>query len=191
MSDQTAQEPTMEEILASIRRIISEDEAPAEPQAASAAAPVAHAVSPAMMDETPSHIADVAYEADDEVLELTQRYEEPAPAPAPEPTPIRPFETVGDIEAAPREMPAPAPVASFSQTETERLVSDRAAESAAAAFGALASTLLMPREGRSLEDVVKELMRPMLKDWLDQNLPAIVEAQVQSEVERIARRGAR
>jgi cell pole-organizing protein PopZ len=191
MSDQTAQEPTMEEILASIRRIISEDEAPAEPQAAPAAAPVAHAVSPAMMDETPSHIADVAYEADDEVLELTQRYEEPAPAPMPEPSPIRPFETVGDIEAAPREMPAPAPVVSFSQTETERLVSDRAAESAAAAFGALASTLLMPREGRSLEDVVKELMRPLLKDWLDANLPAIVEAQVQSEVERIARRGAR
>ncbi|NEX93940.1 DUF2497 domain-containing protein [Caulobacter sp. 17J65-9] len=190
MSDQTAQEPTMEEILASIRRIISEDEAPAEPQAA-AAAPVAHAVSPAMMDETPSHIADVAYEADDEVLELTQRYEEPAPVAMPEPTPIRPFETVGDIEAAPREMPAPAPVASFSPTETERLVSDRAAESAAAAFGALASTLLMPREGRSLEDVVKELMRPLLKDWLDANLPAIVEAQVQTEVERIARRGAR
>lgn len=194
MSDQTAQEPTMEEILASIRRIISEDEAPAEPQAAPAAAPVAHAVSPAMMDETPSHIADVAYEADDEVLELTQRYEEPAPAPMPEPTPIRPFETVGDIEAAPRDTPAPAPApaAAFSlPTDTERLVSDRAAESAAAAFGALASTLLMPREGRSLEDVVKELMRPMLKDWLDQNLPAIVEAQVQSEVERIARRGAR
>lgn len=196
MSEQTAQEPTMEEILASIRRIISEDEAPAE-QAAPAPAPAAHAVSPAMMDETPSHISEVAYEADDEVLELTQRYEEPAPVPEPAPAPVRAFETVGDIEAAPREAPAPssapapAPAPSFTANEGDRLVSDRAAESAASAFGALAQTLLMPREGRSLEDVVKELMRPMLKEWLDHNLPAIVEAQVQAEVERIARRGAR
>lgn len=193
MSDQTAQEPTMEEILASIRRIISEDEAPAE-AAAAPAAPAPHAVSPAMMDETPSHISEVAYEPDDEVLELTQRYEEPTPAPQPAPAPAPAFDTVGDIEAAPiaapPPTPAPAPAPSFSPNE-DRLVSDRAAESAASAFGALAQTLLMPREGRSLEDVVKELMRPMLKEWLDQNLPAIVEAQVQAEVERIARRGAR
>jgi uncharacterized protein len=45
----------------------------------------------------------------------------------------------------------------------------------------------MPAEGRTLEDVVRELLRPLLKQWLDDNLPAIVETAVQAEVERIAR----
>jgi cell pole-organizing protein PopZ len=59
--------------------------------------------------------------------------------------------------------------------------------SAASAFGALERTVMMPAAGRNLEDVVRELLRPMMKDWLDQNLPGIVEAQVAAEVERIAR----
>ena len=45
----------------------------------------------------------------------------------------------------------------------------------------------MPAEGRTLEDVVRELLRPMLKQWLDDNLPQIVQATVDQEVERIAR----
>ena len=45
----------------------------------------------------------------------------------------------------------------------------------------------MPAEGRTLEDVVRELLRPLLQQWLDANLPGIVEAAVQAEVERIAR----
>jgi cell pole-organizing protein PopZ len=46
----------------------------------------------------------------------------------------------------------------------------------------------MPADGRSLEDVVRELLRPLLREWLDTNLPSIVERAVQIEVERIARR---
>jgi cell pole-organizing protein PopZ len=49
----------------------------------------------------------------------------------------------------------------------------------------------MPAEGRTLEDVVRELLRPLLKQWLDDNLPGIVETAVQAEVERIARGGVR
>jgi cell pole-organizing protein PopZ len=45
----------------------------------------------------------------------------------------------------------------------------------------------MPADGRTLEDVVRELLRPLLKDWLDSNLPQIVQATVDREVERIAR----
>ena len=45
----------------------------------------------------------------------------------------------------------------------------------------------MPDMGRTLEDVVRELLRPMMKAWLDEHLPGIVEAQVAAEVERIAR----
>ncbi|WP_340647105.1 DUF2497 domain-containing protein, partial [Phenylobacterium sp.] len=69
------------------------------------------------------------------------------------------------------------------------LVGDPAAAAAAAAFGSLSSQILMPRDGRTLEDVVRELLRPLLKQWLDDNLPRIVQDTVQSEVERIARGG--
>lgn len=190
----------MEEILASIRRIISEDDAP-EPKADAPAphhaesqhgAPVQ--VSPALMDETPSH-------EDDDVLELTDRWDEPthqAPAAAPRPAPV---ESIGDIVAAPRsferaesheeprssEPPrhhAPRPVESSPE---DRLVGESASHSAASAFASLAESIFMPKEGRSLEDIVREMMRPMLSEWLNQNLPQIVEAQVRAEVERIAR----
>jgi cell pole-organizing protein PopZ len=176
MSDQSPQEPTMEEILASIRRIISEDDAPAE-EAAAAPAPEP---APALLDEEP---------AEDDVLELTDPIEPPAPvepepvgdidvySPEPEPEPAPP---------PPRE-PAPEPIR-FSRDEVaDNLVGDHAAGLAASAFGSLSSALLMPKDGRTLEDVVRELLRPLLKEWLDQNLPRIVETKVEEEVHRIAR----
>jgi cell pole-organizing protein PopZ len=46
----------------------------------------------------------------------------------------------------------------------------------------------MPASDQTLEAVVKELLRPLLKDWLDEHLPAIVEERVQAEVERVSRR---
>ena len=45
----------------------------------------------------------------------------------------------------------------------------------------------MPRSDRTLEDVVRELLRPLLQQWLDENLPSIVQQAVETEVERIAR----
>jgi cell pole-organizing protein PopZ len=172
MSDQSPQEPTMEEILASIRRIISEDDAPAE----EAAAPEAEA---APIEEAP---------AEDDVLELTDPIE-----------PAAPVETMGDIDVyspEPEPEPAPAPppaperdqIEGFSRDEVaDNLVGDHAASLAATAFGSLSSALLMPKDGRTLEDVVRELLRPLLKEWLDQNLPRIVETKVEEEVHRIAR----
>lgn len=174
MSDQSPQEPTMEEILASIRRIISEDDAPAE----AAAAPEPE---PAPVEEAP---------AEDDVLELTDPIEPPAPvesmgdidvySPEPEPEP--------EPEPPPPPPPEPAPASGFSREEVaDNLVGDHAAGLAASAFGSLSSALLMPKDGRTLEDVVRELLRPLLKEWLDQNLPRIVEAKVEEEVHRIAR----
>ena len=61
------------------------------------------------------------------------------------------------------------------------------AAATAATFGRLSSSLLMPAEGRTLEDVVRELLRPLLQQWLDDNLPSIVQQAVEAEVERIAR----
>jgi cell pole-organizing protein PopZ len=104
MSDPTAQEPTMEEILASIRRIISEDDAPAETAAAPAPAPEpAPAPAPApepapfpsaaLMDETPSVQEPEAVEED--ILELTDTYEAPA------------VESIGDLDVSSPEPEAP------------------------------------------------------------------------------------
>jgi uncharacterized protein len=193
MSEQTSQEPTMEEILASIRRIISEDETPgqgaaeaaAEPEAAPQPepepAPVAAEPAPAPPPEpepepvkaeappSPQEPEPAAVEEDDEPLELTQR-----------------VETVGDLdvgEAVPTSAPAPAPPPEPAPT----LVSPEAAVAAASAFGALSAAIAMPREGRTLEDVVREMLQPLLKQWLDENLPNIVQEAVQAEVERIAR----
>jgi cell pole-organizing protein PopZ len=164
MSDQSSQEPTMEEILASIRRIISEDDAPggapaeaaAEPEVAAAEEPIP--IPPA--EEEPLE--------DDGALELTER-----------------VESHGDLDVYASE---PEPVYEAPAADVgEGLVGDPAAAAAAAHFGQLSSTILMPADGRTLEDVVRELLRPLLKGWLDEHLPNIVQTAVQAEVERIAR----
>lgn len=166
----------MEEILASIRRIISEDDAPGEAEAA-------HAPEPAPANE-PAEAFEPAPEPAEDELELTQRVTPQA-------------ETVGDIEAytqaepepepepppPPPPPPKPAPVA----RDDDRLVSEPSASAAAASFSQLSEAIAMPAAGLTLEDVVRELLRPLLKDWLDTNLPRIVEAKVAEEVERIAR----
>jgi cell pole-organizing protein PopZ len=198
MSDANAQEPTMEEILASIRRIISEDDAPAAaaPAAEPAEEPAAAAAEP---EPEPEPVAEAPPPPpvmldegdDDDVLELT----EPAP-PLPEPEPefappepvaAAPAETVGDIEVFPRAAPAPRPAAPVEESGDEGLLAPPAADHAASMFGQLSRTLAMPAEHRTLEDVVRELLRPMLKDWLDRNLTSVVETAVQAEVERISR----
>lgn len=188
MSEQTSQEPTMEEILASIRRIISEDEAPAEaaaePAAEEPAPPAVAQAEPELAPAEPEPIADI---------------EAFAPEPEPEPVAAAPapledededdleltqkVETHGDLDflgpvavAEPEPIPAAAP-----------LVSDITAAAAASAFGQLSASIGMPRSDRTLEDVVRELLRPLLQQWLDNNLPGIVQEAVQAEVERIAR----
>jgi cell pole-organizing protein PopZ len=172
------QEPTMEEILASIRRIISEDEAPAD-AAAEEAAPEDEEEAPAMeaLDEPAEFEAAPAEDvAEDDVLELTERIGGPEPA-----------ESHGDIDVYPAE-PEPAPRAAAADLDDEGpLLGAAAAASASSAFGQLARTIAMPADGRTLEDVVRELLRPLLKAWLDENLPAIVQARVDAEVERISR----
>ncbi len=158
----------MEEILASIRRIISEDDAPAEEAGGEDA--------PAPAVEEPSSYDEYSAEADagEDVLELT----EPLDAPV---------ESHGDLDVyTPPAAAAPEPELP-PVSDTERLVGDHAAAAAASAFTSLSAAITMPKEGRTLEDVVREMLRPMLKVWLDDNLPRIVEAQVAQEVERIAR----
>ena len=190
MSEQTSQEPTMEEILASIRRIISEDETPPADEAETA---------PAATEE-PAAVA--AAPAPEPTPEPAPEPPAAEPEPAPEPVAAAPepveeeeealeltdkVETHGDLDVvAPAAPPAPEPVAS-EPLVSEPLVSEHAATAAASAFGALSAAIAMPRADRTLEDVVRELLRPLLQQWLDDNLPAIVQQAVEGEVERIAR----
>ena len=192
----------MEEILASIRRIISEDDAPAADPATAAApeaAPEPAETSPALMDETPSMQEPAAVE--DDVLELTDRYEAPAagetigdldvlnPEPDPFPTSFAEPELEPEPVAAPEPAPAPAAAPVY-----DSLVGDSAAASAASAFAGLAASFRQPEAiessggtGPTIEDLARALLRPMLREWLDANLPGIVEAAVSKEVARIAR----
>lgn len=179
MSDQTAQEPTMEEILASIRRIISEDEAPAAeaPKAEEYVpppAPVAAAPEPAPEPEAVFELepepAPLAQVEEEDVLELTEV-----------------VETVGDIDVyTPTTAPAAAEPEAYAPP-MEGLVSAVAASAAASAFGQLSAKVALGDGGLTIEQMVREILRPLLKDWLDANLAPIVQATVETEVQRISR----
>lgn len=190
----TDQEPSIEEILESIRQIISDDSAPA-PAAAAPAAPVQAAPQPApvtlapqpapVVDDFPA-VPAAADDEDDEILDLTEKavparapvidlqdHEEPPPAPAYTPPPRQP-EPVHDSGAG--------------------LMSDITADVSAHAMARLlANNVAVERElpGRvgnvTLEDMTRELLRPLLKTWLDQNLPGIIEKMVAKEIEKISR----
>lgn len=84
----------------------------------------------------------------------------------------------------------PAPVQRH--REEPALVSPRTSEAANAAFSHLANSLMARATGeRSIEEMTQELLRSMLKQWLDDNLPEMVERLVREEIERVARRGIR
>jgi cell pole-organizing protein PopZ len=224
------QEPSMEEILASIRRIIADDEGTIPGSASEAKAGVvpltpapANRVSappeePAAISqndidamlagfegteepsdakaETPpeaqSNAAASAPQTDDtaaetaDVLELTESMEaaeEPAPS-------FRTIDAVSDVvfadPRAERMDDRREARSHFTTKDAESLLSDQATSAAATAFGALAHTVLT-KNARTLEDLVGEMLRPMLKTWLDDNLPTIVERLVRAEIERVSR----
>lgn len=189
MSDPTSQEPTMEEILASIRRIISEDEVPAEegvgeaepegePEPEPDYEPMEEAFDEPEPEPEPAPAPAPVLDDEDDILDLTEPYKAPAPV----------FQS-DDLEAyAPPPPPTAAPAPAPMMVIEEAIVSHVAEVAAASAFGHLAQTIAMPGHGRTLEDVVRELLRPMLKTWLDENLPTIVQATVDEEVSRISRR---
>lgn len=154
-------EPSMEEILASIRRIISEEE-----QAPAKAEPVLDLSQPA--EDIVETEDDIVFEAVEPAF--TPEIEEP-PVPAPAPT---------------RTYAAPAAAAPVAQADA--YISQPTASAAAGSLSRLAGTLkISDTAGQTVEGVVRELLKPMLKEWLDRNLPAIVEARVEAELERIAR----
>jgi uncharacterized protein len=174
-ADGAGREPTMEEILASIRRIISEDDEPEGELKLSSG--------PAGADAQAE--ADVLAQPDD--LLVMDQEEEAFVEPEPEPEFSAPPPPVA---AAPRPAPRPepefAPVRRASDVDSETLVGEPAAQQAAGALGRLMGSMLVS-SGATLDDLVRSLLKPMLKDWLDAHLPQIVEAEVAREIDRIRR----
>ncbi len=209
-------EPSMDEILASIRRIIADDDPmprrperapepvsrrPPMPQARMAAPPVGQspggpslsdplfsdaslsgdstvrehsfAAEPATELMKGEDMADYPYQGAASSQPATARRPEPVREPtAPRPVSVRPPEPTSRAPAEP--------------ARRKDLLSPDVDAAVIAAFESLGDAVLPARE-RTIEDLVKEILRPMLKTWLDDNLPRIVERQVRQEIERISR----
>ena len=208
MSDEKSQEdPSMEDILASIRRIITDDE-----EADGSAENSSGAKSP-----------NGGTEADD-VLELTQMLQddgttvdlsqkdetETTKEPESEPEPMAETEsetaaaedsepeTATESESAAEPEPEPEPdTATDTPVEVQALISEATSTASIDALSKLAgaggpapastSALRVGGQGGTVEDMVIEILRPMMREWLDQNLPKTVECIVQKEIRRLVR----
>ena len=207
-----AHEPSMEEILASIRRIIADDDTlpgvrrereerlraesasvPAEP------APAAQSAYPApILDPAPQPQAEARDEADARSaasvadireLRLNRAAPEPSRQMAEEDD-----EVIDEYDA----QFVVAEAAGLTQeleeisepADAAPLVSAESASSVASHFQALAASMIINDSGL-LQKYAQEMLRPMLKQWLDDNLPVIVERLVRAEIERVARGGRR
>ncbi len=170
---------SMEDILASIRRILNEDEV-AQP-APTATEPLA--LTEEMLVKEPGN-PPVAVSTEAPATE-------PAPASSPgfaaESLPAAPAGiTASESDAAEPTTPPLLPA--------ETLIAPAVAAAASAAIGNLLRAVSqdrnasVTRSGPSIEDVVREELRPLLKDWLDQHLPGLVERLVRAEIERLVGR---
>jgi hypothetical protein len=212
-----AQEPSMEEILASIRRIIADDDAakspppPPEPPPPVVAAPVRPAPPPPpeppppppppapsinenVLDEMLAELnasqaleRSPAEEMASDVLDLTEAMAAPADPPA-----FRTIDGRSDIVFEDSQLeglaePAPEPPRlQFPERPQRPLMSSATSAAVDSAFNTLAHTVLV-QNARALDDLVKEMLQPLLKSWLDDNLPGVVERLVRAEIERVSR----
>lgn len=228
MSDDKAQqEPSMEDILASIRRILSEDEAeekskaampePApepEPEPAPTPAPApstqddidalfanatpepvpAPEPEPLPQDDIDALFAQAAPapepEPDEDVLELTEDMVLDQPEPSFDINQFKP--DIEEFEPEPEPMPPPRRMRPVD--EDEDLISQPVAQRSTSLLSDLAREIVRQRAiglgngGVTLEDMVRELLRPILKEWLDDNLPYMIERIVKSEIEKMVNR---
>ena len=188
---QRVHEPSMEEILASIRNMIG-DERGAEKAAPSRTAPArSTAPSPQIV-----YSKDDPPRASQEALDCAGPPSAPDAKPSPEekPTPEAKaapktksaVEAIRPATAAPK-VPAPSPEPlDFALTEDVPLLSPEAGQSVTSAFEALSANLAA-HGAEIAREMAREMLRPMLKAWLDENLPGIVERLVRAEIERVAR----
>jgi cell pole-organizing protein PopZ len=209
-----AHEPTMEEILASIRRIISDDE-PAAAKPAEGPVPAGAAKPGAAPKPAPTFAPVPEALAQDDIDEMFAASDKPqaaAPEPKPvaerrpasaEPLPRREELDVLELTDAMQDQPPPAaimrgpvraapppagPPAPSAAAAPDRLLSEESDDAVSRAFGTLSNTVLS-NNARTIDDLVRDMLRPMLRAWLDDNLPPLVERLVRQEIERVARGG--
>lgn len=209
-------EPTMEEILASIRKIISEDtpdqapETPDAPLPEQAFAPPPPEPAP----QPPVHNPIQNEPIHDDVLELTQEIAAPAPQPesVPEPLPAEPVHDVVFEPVAPEPAPAPAATGDIFSDTTRRAMDDvfaaipdadeapvqAPAATMASVDAATVETVFERAVRGSFEPVLKthlaensaaiiEGMKPLIREWMDEHFPALLEGAVRAEVERVVK----
>jgi cell pole-organizing protein PopZ len=213
-----ATEPTMEEILASIRRIIADDDTGKAPPKAVEPPPPPVAARPDPVPPppvAPTPLPPVAEPAMMPPVSMEMPDEEPPMAPAPlEPpgadvleltesmTAVEPtaggFQTIDaesdlvfedrpiEPEAEPEPEPPPVMAPPREFPKRDALISSSTTAAVDSAFNTLAHTVLV-QNARTLEDLVREMLRPLLKTWLDDNLPGLVERLVRAEIERVSR----
>lgn len=174
----------MEEILASIRRIISEDGTEEREEGAPDASPAENEAGLDAAPEAPDPVEPGDEDAAADVLELTDVVEDSETEPEPDP---------GTLEEA-AEMTSET--AADEADEEAALVSATAGTAASAEFARLSeatteetrvTSLPLGQGDRTVEEIVRELLRPMLREWLDANLPTLVEEIVEREVQRLSR----
>ena len=185
----------MEEILASIRRIISDENSASAPAAAAPApapapaAPKPAAPAPAAKKAAPPPPppppAEKAAEEEADVLELTEMVEA-KPQDDFDKVEIAADVMFRDPEPARDAMREPAPRMSAPARLDEQLLSQHASSAVSAAFDRIAAPMFSG-DSRTVDELVREMLRPMLKAWLDDNLPSLVERMVRAEIERVSR----
>lgn len=195
---QRAHEPSMEEILASIRAIIADDRELGTAKPAPGTKPVAVAGpqivysndSPAPAKsaaEPPAQLALAEVEPPapaasiqpiaPNVVWARPNVEFVAPQPVPEPPADETASAATNVEPPTIDTPGEAP-----------LLSEEADRAVSASFNALSATLAL-QSAELVESLTREMLRPMIKTWLDENLPSLVERLVRAEIQRVARGG--
>lgn len=161
-------EPSMEDILSSIKRIIAEEE------------PAVGRRSPEAPARAPEPVR-VGHDAEDEVLELSHPMPSPPVRPALAETPPTP-QSAGVAPAAVQSAPEPV------SADPDPLLSPAAADATRGALQSLSKLMVKseaPSDG-TVEGLIRDMLRPMLREWLDANLPELVEAMVAREIARIS-----
>ena len=188
MSEENGQqEPSMEEILASIRKIISEDEEqektgetlekPETPQLD----PVSESEPVLVSDSEVVSEPEAATEIEEEELELIEDGEEE-------------LELVEEDKDFEYELADQEEELELRPEWAETIVSNPTAQAGVDSFGQLAGIIagrMQLGQGRTVEELVQELLKPLLQEWLDKNLPELVDELVKKEIERMVEKANR
>jgi hypothetical protein len=141
------------------------------------------------LDEVTSEAEIRPPQPDGDVFELTDAMAVSAPPPPPPPA-FQRVEPDDDLEFSESGARAALRQPAFEpppfESPPQQILSRSTVSAVESAFNSLANTVLS-NNARTLEDLVKEMLRPMLKSWLDDNLPGLVERIVKAEIERVSR----